>query len=38
MAKEIKGGGGCQPFFASTGGSDVSGLNRALEVGKGYLK
>ncbi len=37
MAKEIKGGGGGQPYFATAGGSDVSGLNRALEVGKGYL-
>jgi alanyl-tRNA synthetase len=37
MAKEIKGGGGGQPYFATAGGSDVTGLNRALEVGKGYL-
>ena len=37
MAKEIKGGGGGQPYFATAGGSDASGLNRALEVGKGFL-
>jgi alanyl-tRNA synthetase len=37
MAKEIKGGGGGQPFFATAGGSDVSGLLRAVEVGKGVL-
>jgi alanyl-tRNA synthetase len=37
MAKEIKGGGGGQPFFATAGGSDLSGLGRAVEVGKGFL-
>jgi alanyl-tRNA synthetase len=37
MAKEVKGGGGGQPYFATAGGSDVSGLARAVEVGKGFL-
>ncbi|MDX5320866.1 MAG: DHHA1 domain-containing protein, partial [Bacteroidota bacterium] len=37
MAKEVKGGGGGQPFYATAGGSDVSGLDRALEKAKSLL-
>jgi len=29
-AREIQGGGGGQPFFATAGGKDVSGLERAM--------
>ncbi len=31
-AKAVKGGGGGQPFFASAGGKDVSGLQKALDI------
>jgi alanyl-tRNA synthetase len=37
LAKEIKGGGGGQPFFATAGGTDVSGLDRVVERGKSLI-
>jgi alanyl-tRNA synthetase len=38
LAKEIKGGGGGQPFYASAGGSDTSGILKALEKSEDYIE
>ncbi len=37
-AKEINGGGGGQPFFATAGGSKKEGLDRAIQKAKDLLK
>ena len=37
LAKQIKGGGGGQPFYATAGGSDVNGLQTAVEMGRSLV-
>lgn len=37
IAKEIKGGGGGQNFYATAGGKDVSGIEKALELAEEML-
>ncbi len=38
LAKEIQGGGGGQPFFATAGGKDASGLESAITKSREYIK
>jgi alanyl-tRNA synthetase len=37
LAKEIKGGGGGQPFYATAGGKDVSGIENVIKKSASYL-
>lgn len=37
LAKEIKGGGGGQPFYATAGGKDISGLDNVIAKAEGCL-
>ena len=38
LAKEIKGGGGGQPFFATAGGSDLGGLDAVLSKARKIIE
>jgi len=36
--KEMKGGGGGQPFYATAGGKDIAGLDAAIEKAKSFVQ
>jgi len=38
LAREIQGGGGGQPHYATAGGKDITGIERVIEKAKGMFK
>ena len=38
MAREIQGGGGGQPFYATAGGKNPEGIEKALNLGKDIIE